>query len=58
MEEQVVIVSLNKIINKFILRSKAFVEYTAFPYGYVDLLQHGVKSSKSVSYTHLTLPTK
>ena len=49
MEEQVVIVSLNKIINKFILRSKAFVEYTAFPYGYVDLLQHGVKSSKLTS---------
>jgi hypothetical protein len=39
---------LDKLINRFILESRKFIEYTAFPYGTVDLLLSGEKNEKFV----------
>jgi len=34
---------LDKLINKFIFRSRYFVDYAAHPYGYTELLMTGEK---------------
>ncbi|MCP1310810.1 DUF5677 domain-containing protein [Paenibacillus tyrfis] len=39
---------LDKIINKFILESKKFVEYSAFPYGLLDNLMINKKTKKLI----------
>ncbi|MDU9693624.1 DUF5677 domain-containing protein [Priestia aryabhattai] len=42
---------LDKYINKFIRRSRDFVEYAAHPYGMADLLHRGERNSK-FTYDH------
>ncbi|OMD62998.1 hypothetical protein BSK62_22075 [Paenibacillus odorifer] len=59
--EYVYIKLLDKLINRFILESKKFVEYAAFLYGTVDLGAYDYKSSKLVcdfEYFAFTKSTK
>lgn len=42
---------LDKLINKFILRSKEFINCSAFPYGLLDALSYGQLNSK-FTYDH------
>lgn len=37
--QQLYVKEMDKLINRFILRAKKFVEYSAFPYGAADLLR-------------------
>jgi hypothetical protein len=46
MNEDQYIVSLDKLLNRFIFEAKKFVWYAAFPYGLADLIKENVKSNK------------
>ncbi len=53
--------SLDKLINQLILRSERFIEYSAFPYGLLDLVAYEKKSGKltyDYEYFVLTKSTK
>jgi Family of unknown function (DUF5677) len=50
-EDYTTIQQLDKLINKFIKRSKDFINYAAFPYGTFEFQQYKVKSSK-FTYDH------
>ncbi|MGG1346070.1 hypothetical protein ABE197_05080 [Bacillus subtilis] len=43
MNEDIYIKELDKLINKFIFRSRQFIEYAAHLYGFTDLMITGEK---------------
>jgi hypothetical protein len=51
MDKEFYIEKIDKLINKFILRSRHFVDYAAHLYGFTDLLLTGEKNSK-FTYDH------
>lgn len=51
MDQELHIKKMDKFINRFILRSSVFVEYSAFPFGFCDLVSKGEKNSK-LTYDH------
>lgn len=50
-DKDIYIEELDKLINKFILRSKKFIECSAFPFGTFDALGYGEVNSK-FTYDH------
>jgi len=50
-DKAVYLEELDKLINKFILRSKEFIEYSAFPFGTFDAIGYGEVNSK-FTYDH------
>lgn len=52
---------MDSLINRFIFEGKKFVDVSTHPYGLMDLIQHGVKSSKLIydfEYFTFTKSTK
>ncbi|MGI8349628.1 DUF5677 domain-containing protein [Niallia circulans] len=49
--EEKYIIKIDKLMKKFLHRSRGFAEWGAFPYGMADLLIHG-KKTKKLTYDH------
>ncbi|WP_059172303.1 DUF5677 domain-containing protein [Bacillus sp. FJAT-27445] len=50
-DQELYVIDLNKLLNRFILHSKKFVEWSAFSYGAADLLQKREPNNK-FTYDH------